>query len=222
MQFAPLFPILHQILSPLFPGCLWQGNPQRREIALTFDDGPHPEYTPPLLQVLEQFQVKASFFWLGLQVERSPDLAREIVAQGHWIGSHGYDHLSFHRLTPQQLQHTLNRTQTAIAQACGLAPTQIRDVRPPYGLFTPQTLHWLKHWHYRTVMWSVVPEDWASPGIPIVIRRLERQTRNGSILVLHDGCKGGAAAAQTTAQLIPLLQEQGYQFVTIDQLWQEL
>lgn len=222
MQLAPLFPILHQILAPLFPNCLWQGNPQRREIALTFDDGPHPQYTPPLLKVLDQFQVTASFFWLGLQVERSPVLAKEIVAQGHWIGSHGYDHLSFHRLTRPQLQQTLERTQREIAQACGLAPAQIRDVRPPYGLFTPQTLTWLEQWHYRPVMWSVVPEDWASPGIPVVLQRVQQQTRNGSILVLHDGYKGGAAVAQTTAQLIPLLLGQGYRFVSIDQLWREL
>jgi peptidoglycan/xylan/chitin deacetylase (PgdA/CDA1 family) len=71
-------------------------------------------------------------------------------------------------------------------------------------------------------MWSVVPEDWERPGVSVVVRRVLRQVRNGSLIVLHDGFCGGQDVAQTTAQLIPLLLEQGYHFVTIDQLWQQI
>lgn len=216
MQHAPFFPVLHRILKPLFPGCLWLGDPQRREIALTFDDGPHPRYTPPLLEVLDQFGVKATFFWLGCQVERSPQLARTIYQQGHGIGLHGYEHIAFPRLSPAQLQSSLIRTQTAIATACDLPPQQVKDVRPPNGLFTPQTLRLLKQWHYYPVMWSVVPEDWVLPGVDVIRRRVLEQTGNGSIIVLHDGPQGGAAVAEVTAQILPLLLQAGYQFVTID------
>lgn len=219
MALAPLFPLLHQLLSPLFPHCLWQGNRADRAIALTFDDGPHPQYTPPLLEVLDHYQVRASFFWLGRCVEQSPHLAQTIVARGHWIGLHGYDHRSFPTLTLRELRQSLSQTQTAIARACSLQPQQLRDVRPPNGLFTPPILNHLKLWGYRPVMWSVVPEDWIRPGIEVVTRRVLQQTGNGSIIVLHDGHCGGADVATVTEQILSVLIPQGYEFLTIDQLW---
>lgn len=220
MQFAPLYPILYKILKPSFPSCLWSGLTNQKAIALTFDDGPHPQYTPELLQVLDHYNIPASFFWLGVCVERAPTVARRVYAQGHWLGLHGYDHRSFPLLKAAELKQSLAKTQRAIAQACAIEAETVRDVRPPNGLFTPQTLNLLRQWNYRPVMWSVVPEDWERPGIAIVVQRVLQQVENGSIIVLHDGYCGGQDVAQTTAQLIPRLLEQDYCFVTIDQLWQ--
>jgi peptidoglycan/xylan/chitin deacetylase (PgdA/CDA1 family) len=221
MQLAPLYPILYKFLKPSFPSCLWTGTTGSRAIALTFDDGPHPQYTPPLLQVLDHYNIKASFFWLGACVDRTPTIAQEIYRRGHWIGLHGYHHHSFPFLTPADLKQGLQRTQDAIAHACQLSPEKVRDVRPPNGLFTPQTLSLLHQWNYRPVMWSVVPEDWERPGVQVVVQRVLQQVQNGSLIVLHDGYFGGQDVAQTTAELIPLLLQQGYHFVTIDQLWQQ-
>ena len=224
MQFAPLYPLLYRVLQPTFPDCLWQGDCQTPTIALTFDDGPHAQHTPRLLEVLDHYQIPASFFWLGLCVERAPQVAQAIYQRGHWLGLHGYDHRAFPRLSPAQLRDSLVRTQIAIAQACQIPLTQIQrsviDVRPPNGFFTPQVLNHLQTWGYRPVMWSVVPEDWERPGIPVVIQRVLQQVRNGSLIVLHDGYCGGEDVAETTAQLIPQLLSRGYQFVTVDQLWQ--
>lgn len=220
MQLAPLFPIVYRILQPAFPSCLWSGEVNEPLIALTFDDGPHPQYTPELLQVLDCYQIKASFFWLGICVNRAPAVAKQVYKRGHWIGLHGYHHWSFPRLSAAELKQSLDLTQQAISQACQLDPQLVRDVRPPNGLFTPQTLSLLHQWNYRPVMWSVVPEDWVRPGINIVVQRVLEQVQKGSLIVLHDGYCGGQDVAQTTAQLIPLLLRQGYQFVTIDQLWQ--
>ncbi len=221
MQLAPLFPVLHQILRPAFPGCLWTGDRSQPDIALTFDDGPHPQHTPSLLKVLADYDIPASFFWLGACVQRAPEIARAVYDQGHWIGLHGYDHQSFPRLSARELKQSLERTQAAIAQACDLDPDLLRDVRPPNGLFTPQTLHWLRQWGYRPVMWSVVPEDWVRPGLPVVVNRVLQQTGNGSIIVLHDGVCGGEDVAQATAKILPVLLAQGYRFLTIDQMWQQ-
>ncbi|MBF1989543.1 polysaccharide deacetylase family protein, partial [Fischerella thermalis] len=86
MQLYPLFPVLHPILKPTFPTCLWGGDCNSKAIALSFDDGPHPQHTPRLLKVLDHYQITANFFWLGACVNRSPSLAKEVCDRGHWIG----------------------------------------------------------------------------------------------------------------------------------------
>ncbi|MBD2020171.1 polysaccharide deacetylase family protein [Leptolyngbya sp. FACHB-36] len=219
-QFAPLYPLIYQALHPLFPTCLWAGSTASRTIALTFDDGPHPQYTPQLLEVLDHYNIPASFFWLGLCVERAPTIARAVYDRGHGIGIHGYDHRLFTSLSELELRHTLEQTQRAIAQACRVESDTVRDVRPPYGVFTPQTLKLLHQWRYRPVMWSVVPEDWVRPGVATVMQRVLQQVRNGSLIVLHDGYSGGADVAETTAQLVPCLLKQNYRFVSVSELWQ--
>jgi peptidoglycan/xylan/chitin deacetylase (PgdA/CDA1 family) len=220
MQFAPLYPHLYRLLKPTFPSCLWSGSAQRPQIALTFDDGPHPRYSKELLKVLSSHGVTASFFWLGLCVERSPQTARAISEAGHWIGLHGYDHDLFPRLKPERLKHDLDRTRDLIHTHCGIAKQNLIDVRPPFAVATPKTLKQLKSWGYRTVMWSVVPEDWVHPGIDIAIDRVLKQTQNGSQIVFHDGHYGGKDVAATIDRLIPHLKRQGYEFVTVDRLWQ--
>lgn len=221
MDIAPVLPHIHRVLKPLFPGCLWQGNVERQEIALTFDDGPHPEYTLQLLEVLAEYQVTASFFWLGVCVERAPQVAQAVCAQGHWLGLHGYTHQSFPRMKGERLLESLGKTRDAIASACNIDPGILQDVRPPNGIFTPGTLSHLKSGGYRPVMWSVVPVDWVCPGAALVSQRVVQQTQNGSIIVLHDGLCGGQDVAQSARQLIPQLLDQGYRFVTIDHLWKQ-
>lgn len=222
LQLAPFYPIVHRVLKPLFPSCLWSGNTQQRSIALTFDDGPHPEHTLELLEVLDRHRVPATFFWLGACVERAPDIAKSVYEQGHWLGLHGYDHRSFPTLTDAELEQSLRQTQQIISDVCQLSPTAIPDVRPPNGLFTPKILNLLNQWNYRPVMWSVVPEDWVVPGTAVVVSRIMQQVRNGSIIVLHDGYFGGEDVAEIANLLIPILKQRGYEFVSIDRLWQQL
>ena len=219
MEFAPLFPLVYRILQPAFPHCLWGGNSSCKTIALTFDDGPHPQYTPQVLSVLNRYKITASFFWLGNCVNRFPDIAKTVSEQGHWIGLHGYEHDSFPFLSPTQLKQSLEKTQVAIYNACNLPPEHVRDVRPPNGFFTPQTLQLFQQWNYRPVMWSVVPEDWVLPGVNVVVNRVMKQVKNGSLIVLHDGYFGGKDVAETINILIPKLLQQGYEFVTVDSLW---
>ncbi|HEY9851298.1 MAG TPA: polysaccharide deacetylase family protein [Leptolyngbyaceae cyanobacterium] len=225
MQLAPFYPLVYKVLKPAFPNCLWAGSLAQPTVALTFDDGPHPQYTPQLLEVLDHYGIVASFFWLGVCVNRAPDVAKAVYQRGHWLGLHGYDHRMFPRLTPGELKQSLRKTQDAIANACQLdlsyVQTNVRDVRPPNGIFTPQTLKYLQQWNYRPVMWSVVPEDWVRPGVSVVVERVLRQVRNGSTIVLHDGACGGQDVAQTAALTIEKLLRQGLKFVTVEQLWQQ-
>lgn len=218
MEFAPLFPLVYRLLQPTFPHCLWCGDSNSKTIALTFDDGPHPQYTPQVLSVLKRYNITASFFWLGNCVHRFPEVAKTVSEQGHWIGLHGYEHDSFPLLSPRQLKQSLEKTQVAIYNACNLSPEQVRDVRPPNGFFTPGTLKLFQQWNYRPVMWSVVPEDWVHPGVNVVVNRVMQQVKNGSLIVLHDGYFGGKDVAEIINILIPQLLQQGYTFVNIDSL----
>lgn len=230
MEFAFIYPTLYRILKPTFPNCLWSGSDKVSHnlpiVALTFDDGPHPQYTQELLDILDDYQILASFFWLGSCVRRSPEIAKAVYERGHWLGLHGYEHRAFPCLSPEQLKQSLEQTEEAIADACQLphaqVKKQVRDVRPPNGLFLPQTLRHLQQWGYRSVMWSVVPEDWVLPGVAVAIDRVLNQVQPGSLIVLHDGIYGGYDVAQTVRQLVPMLWEQGYQFVTVEQLWQSI
>lgn len=224
MQLAPVYPILYRILQPTFPYCLWSARVKEPIVALSFDDGPHPQYTPQLLKVLDKYDIPASFFWLGVCVERSPEVAKAVYQRGHWVGLHGYNHQMFTSFTAPSLKQNLTKTQLAIAQACELdfdyVQTNVRDVRPPNGVFTPQILKSLQSWSYRPVMWSVVPEDWLLPGIAVVAQRVLSQVRNGSLIVLHDGMFGGADVAQATDLIVKNLLQRGFSFVTVEQLWQ--
>lgn len=221
MQFAKAYPLLYRLLQPAFPSCLWSGSQDAKEIALTFDDGPSADYTPSLLSVLDRYDIRCSFFWLGVNVDRSPSLAKEVYQRGHGIGLHGYHHRSFPRLRPEELKESLEKTQGAIARACQISPHSIRDVRPPNGFFTPKTLQLLHAWEYRPVMWSVVPEDWVHPGVKVVTQRVLHQVQNGSLIVLHDGYYGGRDVATTVAVLVPHLLDLGYSFVSVEEMWQQ-
>ncbi len=225
MQLASVYPLLYKVLKPAFPDCLWSGRSDVKAIALTIDDGPHPAHTLPLLEVLDRYQIQASFFWLGICVQQFPAIARAVWQQDHWIGLHGYDHRSFPQLSTGALQQSLVETQQAIAQSCQLdfneVQRRIRDVRPPNGLFTPRTLTDLERWNYRPVMWSVVPEDWVRPGIEVTVERILCQVQNGSLIVLHDGYNGGEDVAAIVAHMIPILLRRGYHFVTVDELWKQ-
>lgn len=221
MQLAPLYPVVYRFLSPLFSQCLWHGATDEPAIALTFDDGPHPEYTPKLLEVLDQYQIKANFFLLGDCVQRNPELAKEVFQRGHGIGLHGYTHKSFPQLSTNELKESLLKTQQTIADACQINKNDLRDVRPPNGLFTPRVLRQLHQWNYRVVMWTVVPEDWLCPGISLVCQRTMAQVSSGALIVLHDGYYGGRDVTAITANLIPQLLDKGYRFVSVNDFWQQ-
>ncbi|MBC8121920.1 MAG: polysaccharide deacetylase family protein [Gemmatimonadaceae bacterium] len=210
---------LHWQLSRAFPACLWSGDPTRREVALTFDDGPHRRFTPGLLDVLDRYGVKATFFVLGRQVDNTPEIARDIYAAGHWLGLHGYDHQPF--LLSEGLKESLERTRQVISSACGLDPRVIRDVRPPYGILTPWTLDALLAWGYRPVMWQVVSDDSLRPGVKVVVERTLRRTGNGALIVLHDGNDGCTDVAEATTRIVERLLAQGYRFVSVEQFWRQ-
>jgi peptidoglycan/xylan/chitin deacetylase (PgdA/CDA1 family) len=204
----------YESMQKRFPSTLWHGDLSRREIALTFDDGPHPRDTPGVLDVLDKYNVRATFFLIGKDVEQTPHLVQDIYHRGHHIGIHCYRHIPFPWEDLATLRGQLDQTRKAIANLCGLSQDSPWDVRPPYGFFSSKLLGLLPDWNYRLVLWNCIPPHFLQPA-GWSVRQIMRAAIPGSIIVLHDGHGHGSLAVQILEAILPKLKSQGFKFVTI-------
>ena len=180
-------------------------------IALTIDDGPSPVYTPQILQLLDKYQVTATFSMIGLQVDAHPGMAREVAAAGHMIANHTWSHLDLAVLPPVAIADQINRATGAIHTVTGRVPTLFRA---PYGAWSPAVLQHCAQTGMTPLDWSVDPRDWSRPGVASIVGNIMRNTKTGSIILEHDG---GGNRSQTVAALkivLPRLLAAGYQFTT--------
>ncbi len=189
-----------------------QSDELTKKVALTFDDGPNPDYTPELLDELKKRGVPATFFVLGAEVEQYPELVRRASEEGHLIGVHSYKHVNLRQLSDQQAVEQVNRTNEAIHAACGQYASYIR---PPYGC-------WKEDLDYEVqmveVLWDIDPRDWATTSADLVVQRVLQDVEENSIILLHDASESSVRAA---CMIIDRLQAQGYTFVTVEELLME-
>lgn len=182
-------------------------------IAMTFDDGPHPQNTPRLLNMLAQRNIKATFYVIGRSVELHPGIVRRTVAEGHEIGNHSQTHRLLSKLGDTELRQEMQRCQDAIGAASGVRP---RTMRPPYGgLLQRQRELVHSEFGYPTMLWSVDPLDWKRPGPSVVTSRILSGTTAGGIVLAHD------LHAQTVDAMPATfdgLLKRGFKFVTVSQL----
>jgi peptidoglycan-N-acetylglucosamine deacetylase len=178
-------------------------------VALTFDDGPHPQGTPLVLEILREAGATATFFLAGEQVERRPALAAEIVAAGQRVELHCHRHRNALRLTRRRFAEDAERGRAAIEDATGQA---IADHRPPYGIYSGAALDVVRRRGWRPVLWSLWGRDWRGRATGRSIARLATgEARNGDILLLHDADYYSAPGswARTVAALPIILEELG-------------
>jgi peptidoglycan/xylan/chitin deacetylase (PgdA/CDA1 family) len=192
---------------------------ESRVAALTFDDGPHPEFTPRLLGILQKHRVRATFFMAGLAAVRHPELVRRVATEGHVIGNHAWDHPSFPLLSRRE------RRRQILACARALAPYGQRLFRPPYGhLDVASRLDTLR-FRYEVIGWSVTGEDWLDRDAEWMADRLVDAVRPGSIILLHDALyhvlesryADRGPVLDAVDQLLGRLGR-GFRFVTIPEL----
>jgi cellulose synthase/poly-beta-1,6-N-acetylglucosamine synthase-like glycosyltransferase/peptidoglycan/xylan/chitin deacetylase (PgdA/CDA1 family)/spore germination protein YaaH len=191
---------------PQFPTLYHQGAGGEHQVAITFDDGPDPEWTPKILDILKTANVKAAFFLVGVNAEHYPALVRRIVKEGHEIGNHTYYHPNLALCWPEHIRLELNATQLLIETITGRATTLFR---PPYAADTsPSQLSELtplqiaQDLDYLVVLENIDPQDWARPGADIILQRVKQQRRDGSIILLHDA---GGDRSQTVEALPKIL-----------------
>ena len=192
----------------------------QRVVALTFDDGPYPPYTEQVLTVLKENAVPATFFLIGMNAEKHPDLVLKILAEGHQIGNHTYSHVDLLKLDRAQISSEIEKTQQVLNAITGHAPT---IVRPPHGFRDAVVMDVMKEKNLRVVEWSVMCRDWVNPGVEAITSRTVDNVKSGSIILLHDGdgVAASASRAQTveaTRRIISELKSQGYRFVTVQEI----
>ena len=180
--------------APMLNYPLFNGNTHIREIALTFDDGPNPYYTPQVLAILQQFGVKATFFDVGYLVADYPNIARQEYRQGNVVANHSWSHPVLTHFSALGIQSQLTSTTNIIQATIGVRPSFFR---PPYGAVNNTVLAQARNLHYTTVMWDGSAEDWNLPGVNAIVSKTLYYARNGAILLLHDG--GGNRAANCSS-----------------------
>lgn len=174
-------------------------------VALTYDDGPHPEGTPAILDILREQGVKATFFLVGEQVERYPELAREIAQEGHEPAVHGFKHRNQMRLTPAAFADDLERALATIAEACGQVPSWYR---PPYGIFTLSGLAAVRRRGLWPQLWSKWGRDWRAGPPSEIAARATRALTSRDVILLHDADWYSAAGShRSTAEATPAIVE---------------
>lgn len=199
------------------PHLLWYVPTDAKVVALTFDDGPSPSYTGPILQALSRAHAQATFFVLGRQVERHPDWVRREVQAGMEIGNHTWSHINLKYHRPEAIAADVARTQTAIEKAAGVTPVWMR---PPYGAYTMEAVGAVEALGLKVALWSWTEDsrDWANPGIDAIVSTVVSHIAPGDIVLFHDG---GGNRSETVAALPIILQDlhaMGYRFVTLSQL----
>src|SRR5436305_1330805 len=207
---------------PEFPTLYHQGAGDAHEVALTFDDGPDPEWTPKILDILKAAKVKAAFFLVGVNAERYPNLVRRIAAEGHEIGNHTYYHPNLALCWPEHIRLELNATQLLLETITGRATTLFR---PPYAADTGPTqlselapLKIAEDLNYLVVLESIDPQDWARPGADIILRRVKQQRRDGSVILLHDAGGDRSQTVEALPRILDWLHTRGDTVVPLSTL----
>jgi polysaccharide deacetylase family sporulation protein PdaB len=192
----------------------------QKVVALTFDDGPYPPYTEQVLDVLKEYHVPATFFVVGQNVEKYPELVKRIADEGHQIGNHTYHHIDLLKANRKVIAEEIDNTSKAILSAAGISP---HLMRPPHGFRDPVVMEMMAERNLKVVEWSVMSRDWTNPGVDAIVERTVKKVKNGSIILLHDGDGITSQASriqsvEAARRIIQILSAQGYKFVTVDEI----
>jgi peptidoglycan/xylan/chitin deacetylase (PgdA/CDA1 family) len=207
---------VQQMLDQLRTYKIYHGNPARKWIALTFDDGPHPYHTPVLLKTLRRLHVRATFFVVGRNVDRYPELVRQMVEDGHEVENHTYNHLRLSQMPLGIVHEEIEAGAAAIWRATGRIP---RFVRPPGGMTNHAVRQVAQFGGYVTVMWTDDPADYERPPVETLRQRLFAHVRPGSIILLHEKVP---QTVQVLPEFVAEMRRRGYQFVTVEEMWKDM
>jgi len=213
-------PVSNYILQKSYPDTvILKGPPSKNKVALTFDDGPDPRFTPKILDVLKQYDVKATFFLMGTRANTYSDIVKRLVKEGHIIGNHTFWHRNLvEQVNAGTLRRDVEQTEATLSEIIGY---RTKLFRAPYGFLSNNLVEELRDLNYTVIVWSVDSLDWhENPPIEIANEVLSN-IHPGAIILMHDGGEWGdnrTNTIQSLYQIIPAIKEQGLEFVTIPEL----
>lgn len=198
---------------------LYKGETPQKMVALTFDDGPDQRFTPQVLDVLNKYHVKATFFLLGSRVAKYPHVAKRIIDEGHVVGNHTYWHPQLTKTGVHNMKWEISRTEQAIKTATGY---KTKLFRAPYGALNEEQVQKLKNLGYRGIGWSIDTEDWKGLTAKQITNNVGEHVHSGDIILMHSAghwTQDLSGTVRALDRIIPMLKREGYTFVTIPQLW---
>ena len=191
-----------------------QVNQDQKVIALTFDDGPWPETTSQVLDILKKNNVKGTFFVVGQNVKNYPHLVKKVIADGHAIGNHTWHHW-YHYMNPKAAAYEVDHTTALIYQTTGVKTNLFR---PPGGIMHNGVAAYARNSNYAIIMWSSDSLDYSRPNVPNLVNNVFRNAKPGGIVLMHDGGGNRSQTVQALPKIISKFRQQGYSFVTIPEL----
>ena len=195
-----------KFIQKLFPSITWRKENAQNNIWLTFDDGPHPEVTPFILNVLKEEQVKATFFLVGEQMEKHPELLNQIISEGHIVANHSYSHKNGWLSNNSTYFNDIEKCQKLIPEN--------KLFRPPYGKISPLQIRRLKK-NYKIILWDVLSWDFSLYNTPKKVKEsVLKNTVSGSIIVFHNNKKSFKNLQPILKETIQELKQKGFSFST--------
>lgn len=185
-------------------------------VALTFDDGPSPTFTPKILDILKQYHAKATFFVIGNRIKEQITIIRREIAEGHEIANHSFHHKILTDQLPATIESELTMTEDSLHRYVGVYTAKY--LRPPRGKLNQQVMRVARQHGYRIILWRVDSRDWENPGTYAIVKHVLKETRNGDIILFHDQGGSRRQTVEALQQIIPALEGRGYQLVTVSRL----
>ena len=184
-------------------------------VALTFDDGPHPRYTKEILQILDEYGIRATFFMIGENISYYPETAKMVVDAGHEIGNHTDTHPCIRNIGSHSIIEEMRIAEQKIIELTGEKPILFR---PPEGLCSRSICEVAETMDYSVILWTVDTRDWAGTRADVITRGVMKRVRGGDILLFHDYVSHKSQTVEALRQVIPALKAQGYTFTTVSEL----
>ena len=185
------------------------------KMALTFDDGPHPVYTPKILDILKENNIRATFFLIGENAEKHPEIVRRIIAEGHEIGNHTYSHPHLQKINEKQLTKELKKTEDLLLDKFGYRPVLFR---PPEGFCCAAVKNCASNMNYTLTLWDIDTTDWAHNPVKNIVNTVTSNAGDGRIILCHDFVTKPSPTPEAIEIVIPRLKAMGYNLVTVSEL----
>ena len=206
----------HVMAAPPQKGSVYCRNTSHvKQIALSFDDGPHPRYTKEILSILKEYGISATFFVIGINAELYPETLKMVADAGCEIGNHTYSHDRLANRSEEQIRQEIEKCQRVVQELVGIRPVLFR---PPQGATSESVKVVSRKMDYDIILWSIDTRDWEHTPKEQIVETVRSQVKGGDIILMHDYVSGSNATCESLRILIPELLSKGYEFVTVSQL----